>query len=161
MERRRTSHTARFARVAILAAFVVAGCNEGGKARTAPTDSGGQIASSGAPLAEAVVGLKGSPYAPGAGLSADAVRIIDVMALQASLLGYRLAEAVYPASLAALYPRFAVVDSKGAARTQLPTDPETRAPYQYELLAGGKDYEIAATLSNGRLFEGFAHRTPS
>jgi len=160
--RRRRWRAAQLPTVVVLFAFVVTGCNEAGNARTTPTTtSSGEVAPLGVPLADAVVGLAGAPYAPGAGLSVDAVRISDVMALQASLLEYRLAEGAYPDSLTALCPRFAGVDRNGAARMQLPSDPETKLPYQYTMLGGGKDYEIAATLSNGRRFEGFAHRTPS
>lgn len=148
-------YAARFCLVVTVLSVGLSGCAGDGEKR-----SGSTVDPSGKPsLGHAVAGLKDPPYSPDSGLSPDAVRIIDVMSIQASLLQYRLAEGLYPESLSALFPKYAAAGVAGPSRP--PTDPETGHAYHYAPLAGGREYEIAASLSNGRRFEGFPHRTPA
>ena len=81
----------------------------------------------------------------------------DVVALQGSVLRYRLARGRFPDGLDELLPDFAPPGG------QIPRDPATGQPYHYRSTSGGADYEIGAVLSNGQTFPGVAqlHRERS
>ena len=154
--------------VVVTAALLIGGCSRNRAsdrtARNAETTVTTQptslSATSAASLAEALAGLPEPPYSEGTGLAIDARRLFDVMALQASLLRYRMAEKRYPPSLNELLPAHAPIGADGRPRSDLPVDPLTRQPYEYRVVKDGGEYEIAVVLSNARRFTGFDHRTP-
>jgi len=104
-------------------------------------------------LLETVEGLGPSPYGDDGRLNPDGRRVRDIVALQGSLLRYRLDRGRFPDQLAELLPGFAPPDG------QIPRDPVSGDPYAYRSTGSGSDYEIGATLSNGRNFPGVGHKT--
>jgi hypothetical protein len=89
----------------------------------------------------------------------DAIRILDVAALQVSLSRYWAGSGRYPDTLAALFPTWAPLGPDGQPLASPPLDPETRAPYAYSAVRGGLDYRLSARLSNGHTYTGSPHAT--
>jgi hypothetical protein len=89
----------------------------------------------------------------------DTQRVLDITALQLSLLQYRVAKGRYPPALSDLFPDFAPADAQGKPLTSQPLDPETHKPYDYSVTADGSDYQLAATLSSGKRFTGSEPKT--
>jgi hypothetical protein len=152
----------RAAGVISLLALLLASCHSAGRANpTISPTTASEARSSPESIQDAVRGLKDPPFSSTSGLSPDAVRIFDIMALQASLLSYRIAEGSYPPSIEALFPTYSPIDSSGKPHVDPPVDPITHAKYQYAPVSGGREYEIGTVLSNGSRFEGFPHHSPS
>ena len=66
-------------------------------------------------------------------LSRDIARSADMSLLQGGLLQYKIEKGIYPASLSVLEPDFIA---------EVPTDPKTNDPYEYEQLKDGDSYKI-------------------
>jgi len=95
----------------------------------------------------------------GPGFRPDAIRILDVAALEVSLSRYRAGNGRYPDTLAALFPKYAPLGLDGRPLASPPLDPETKAPYPYSDVRGGLDYRLSARLSNGHTYSGSPHAT--
>ena len=66
-------------------------------------------------------------------LSRDIARSADMSALQGALLQYKIEKDIYPASLSVLAPDFI---------PEVPGDPKTGDPYEYEQLKNGNSYKL-------------------
>ncbi|MCR4263971.1 MAG: hypothetical protein NUV98_04615, partial [Candidatus Roizmanbacteria bacterium] len=66
-------------------------------------------------------------------LSRDIARSADMSLLQGGLLQYKIEKGIYPASLSVLEPDFIA---------EVPTDPKTNDPYEYEQLRNGESYRL-------------------
>jgi hypothetical protein len=96
-------------------------------------------------LTKIFAGLGEGPFDPGGAPTVDGRRVLDVLTAQGALVRHRAARGTYPATLDELVPGLLAA---------APRDPVTEKPYRYERLAGGADYALAATLSNGQVFAG-------
>jgi hypothetical protein len=113
--------------------------------------------SGGSSQGDAFKDLRSAPYLAGSGFSTDGTRVIDLMRIQASLQKYRAAKARYPSSLNDLLPTYAPLGHGGEPLNAIPADPQSHQPYSYHVHSDGLDYDLSATLSNGRAFTGFPH----
>lgn len=66
-------------------------------------------------------------------LSRDIARSADMSALQGAMLQYRIEKGIYPGSLSELVPGFI---------PEVPVDPKTGEPYEYEQLRNGNSYKL-------------------
>jgi len=127
-----------------LAIAVTGACSGGGSQHDGPSSD---------PFSD----LQDAPFVAGSGFSIDGTRLVDLMRIQASLQKYLSANGKYPSSLDELLPAFAPLGERGAPLDAIPVDPESHQPYSYQVLDGAREYELHATLSNGRVFPGFSH----
>lgn len=99
------------------------------------------------------------PYSPEDGYAHDTRRVLDVVAIQGSLLEFNEAEGRYPESLPELLPNYPPAGNQSGTAS-LPTDPETGSQYEYWAIDDGLDYVLLTRLSNNKFFSGIAHETP-
>ena len=131
----------------LILAALVAGCGHG----DASTPPGTRIANP-AELEQVVAGIDGPVHSTTTGYSPDARRILDIVSIQGALVRYNADKGQFPRQLDDLLPAYAPQPENGS---RIPSDP-SGSPYSYAQSAGGRNYTLSATLSNGRQFAGLA-----
>lgn len=98
-------------------------------------------------------------YEPGKGFTPDAQRIIDITTLRIGLEKYQYSKGSYPESLQDILPEFAPMYG-GKPLDFIPTDPDTRRSYDYNVSTDNMSYQLSATLSSGKKYTISEPRTP-